>query len=352
MRILYGVTGEGMGHAIRSKVILEHLLSRGHQVEIMASGRAEKFLARHFADVNEIHGFHMIAEDNEIRIGRTLLSNIFKGAAGLPKNIAAYFDLIEDFEPEAVISDFESWTYYYGKLHDLPVFSIDNMQIINRCRHPDAVLDGLRLEFEVTRAFVKSKLPFCDHYLITSIARPPVRKERTTLFPPILRPEILAAERRRGEHILVYQSVEPGDLAALARGGREVRVYGVYRDLTEDRLEAGLLHRPFSEAQFIDDLASARAVIASAGFTLMGEAVTLGVPMLAIPIGNQLEQALNARYLEHLGYGLAAGSIDDRRTLDRFLDRLDDFEARLAEVEHDGNRALLDKVDALLARVS
>ena len=29
MRVLYGVVGEGMGHATRSRVVLEHLLEEG-----------------------------------------------------------------------------------------------------------------------------------------------------------------------------------------------------------------------------------------------------------------------------------------------------------------------------------
>jgi uncharacterized protein (TIGR00661 family) len=124
MRILYGVVGEGMGHAIRSRVILDHLVARGHEVEIMVSGRAHGFLSKHFSGVNPIHGLHMISEDNRVRLGKTLFSNILRGIAGLPKNINAYFELIDDFEPEVVISDFESWTYYYGKLHDLPIYSM------------------------------------------------------------------------------------------------------------------------------------------------------------------------------------------------------------------------------------
>ena len=49
-------------------------------------------------------------------------------------------ELAEDgFDPEVVISDFESWAYLYGLNHRIPVISIDNMQVINRCRHPDAV---------------------------------------------------------------------------------------------------------------------------------------------------------------------------------------------------------------------
>jgi uncharacterized protein (TIGR00661 family) len=44
VKILYGVVGEGMGHAMRSRVVLEHLVAQGHEVEIMASGRATDFL--------------------------------------------------------------------------------------------------------------------------------------------------------------------------------------------------------------------------------------------------------------------------------------------------------------------
>ena len=131
MRILYGVVGEGMGHAMRSRVVLEHLVAAGHEVEIMASGRAVDFLGKRFEGVNRIHGLHMILEENRVRRGKTLWSNVVGGALGLPGNIGAYFDLIGGFEPEAVISDFESWTYLYGKTHQLPVLSIDNMQILS-----------------------------------------------------------------------------------------------------------------------------------------------------------------------------------------------------------------------------
>ena len=42
----------------------------------------------------------------------------------------------------------------------------------------------------------------------------------------------------------------------------------------------------------------------------MGEAVYLHKPMLAVPLARQFEQVLNARYLEHEGYGRCA---DDAR---------------------------------------
>ncbi len=347
-----------MGHAIRSKVVINHLLAQGHEVEIIASGRATPFLQRQFRGVNEIHGFHMITEDNRIRRSKTLWSNILAGLTGVPKNIAAYFDLIEGFEPELVISDFESWTYLYAKAHELPIFSIDNMQIINRCEHAAEIYDGARMDFDVTKAFVKSKLPFCDHYFITSFFRPPVRKKDTSLHPPILRPEILAATPSQGEHLLVYQTGEHFEflIDVLAQTGVECRVYGMRRDLDAELVEGNLRYRPFDERVFVDDLASARAVLASAGFTLMGEAVYLHKPMLAMPLANQFEQLLNARYLAAEGYGASAEDQGQIRAqlsdAGGFLDRLDEYQANLAGYQQDGNRDLFAALDEHIARAA
>jgi len=354
MRILYGVVGEGMGHAMRSRVVLEHLLAQGHEVEIMVSGRAAEFLGKRFPDVTRIHGLHIIYEDNRVRRGKTLWSNVQKGAAGIPQNIAAYFELIEDFSPEMVISDFESWTYFYAKAHRLPIVSIDNMQIINRCTHPDAILQGSSSDFQLAKAFVKSKLPFCDWYLITTFFQPEIRKKNTSLHPPILRPEVLAATPREGEHVLVYQTSEGHDtlVSALKESGVECRIYGMRRAIEEEQVEGALRYRPFSEAGFIDDLASARGVIASAGFTLMGECVYLRKPMLAVPLAGQFEQVMNARYLELLGYGRYAPNLEDAGTIHDFLASIPRCREALEGYSQDGNRDLLGAVDEHIDRAA
>jgi uncharacterized protein (TIGR00661 family) len=354
MRILYGVVGEGMGHAMRSRVVLDHLLKGGHEVEIMASGRAAEFLRKRFAQhawVHRIHGLHIIYDDNRVRNGSTLFSNVLAGGAALPRQIAAYFSLIADFRPEVVISDFESWTYLFAKTHGLPIFSIDNMQILNRTQIDHDVIADHRRDFELAKAFVKSKLPFCEHYFISSFFQPPLRKPRTSLHPPILRPEILVAQASAGEHVLVYQSALGSNtlLATLARTGLECRVYGVRREIEQEEVEGNLRFRPFSEAGFIEDLAWARAVIAGGGFTLMGEAVYLRKPMLAVPIQGQFEQLLNARYLEKLGYGRCAESLSDEETVLSFLCDLPRHQERLASYSQDGNEQLLSALDRALA---
>jgi uncharacterized protein (TIGR00661 family) len=159
----------------------------------------------------------------------------------------------------------------------------------------------------------------------------------------------LAAKPERGEHLLVYQTNATNKelIDQLKRCGRECRIYGVRRDLTEPLREGNLTFKPFSEAGFIDDLRTAAGVIASAGFTLMGEAVYLRRPMLAEPVGGQFEQVLNARYLEQLGYGLSAEPLTEAR-LGEFLARLPEFEKNLASYSQNGNVDLLDKLEFML----
>ena len=169
MRILYGVVGEGMGHAIRSRVVLDELVAR-HDVQVVVSGRAHDYLAKRANDhlmVKKIWGFTIVTEDNEVRNFRTLLANV-RGALtfGWPKNIKTYFEIADSFKPDVVISDFESWSYLYGVNHGLPVVSVDNMQIINRCRHEPEMIAGHEASFQIAKGIVKAKVPGAYHYLI------------------------------------------------------------------------------------------------------------------------------------------------------------------------------------------
>jgi uncharacterized protein (TIGR00661 family) len=300
--------------------------------------------------VRKIWGYTLVYEDNEVQKWRTLGRNLKGAVTGWPENVRAYVEIADRFEPDVVISDFESWSYLFAQRHGLPVISIDNMQIINRCAHAPEILAGVEDQFRLTNAIVKAKVPGAAHYHVTTFFYPPTRKERTTLHPPILRPEILAARPEAGGHLLVYQTLtsNPELLEGLRKSGRECRIYGIRRDLEEEVVEGNLRFRPFSEVGFVDDLRTAAGVVASAGFTLMGEAVYLGRPMLALPVKQQFEQLLNARYLEREGFGLAADALD-AETLGRFIEGLPTFERALARYRQDGNADLLGALDGSLA---
>jgi uncharacterized protein (TIGR00661 family) len=352
MRILYGVVGEGMGHATRSSVILEHL-TKQHDVHVVVSGRARDYLAQRFENVHKIWGLTIQYEGNSVRKLGTLLENVKGAVKGFPANIKAYFDLVDEFRPEVVVSDFESFSYLYATNHMLPVISVDNMQIINRCRHEPALLAGHERDFELTKSIVKAKLPGCFHYLVATFFYPEVRKDRTTLLPSILRPEILAAASEPGEHLLVYQTSTTNVelMSALRHSGLPCRVYGVRRGIKTDEVEQNLTFRPFSEAGFIEDLRTARAVVAGGGYTLMSEAVYLRKPVLSLPVQGQFEQTLNALYLQQLGYGRHA-QVLDAATLDAFLADVPRCAQNLKGYSQDGNRLMLEALDEQIMRAT
>jgi uncharacterized protein (TIGR00661 family) len=348
VRILYGVVGEGMGHAMRSRVILDHLSAR-HDLQVVVSGRAYDYLARRAGEhlrVQKIWGYSLVYENNVVRNFKTALENVRGAIKGWPKNVRAYFELAERFQPDVVISDFESWSTLFARRHRLPLLSVDNIQMLDRCAHAPEITRGLGAELRLAKGIVRTKVPRARHYYITTFFYPPVRKPRTSLHPPVLRPEILAARPEPGGHLLVYQTTTSNrELPRLlARSGRECRVYGLRRDLTADVVDGNVRYRPFSEAGFIDDLRTAAGVVASAGFTLMGEAVYLGRPMLALPVARQVEQVLNTRYLEAAGYGLAADKLT-AAGLGTFLERLPDFARNLRAYRQDGNRDLFAALD-------
>jgi uncharacterized protein (TIGR00661 family) len=354
MRILYGVVGEGMGHATRSRVVVEHLLAEGHDIHVMVSGRAHAMLQKHFSGVHKIHGWHLVYEDNTVKKTETALANLEGLASGIPQNVAAYFDLVSEFRPEVVVSDFESWTWTFGRLHRVPVVSVDNMQVINRCEHPDEVLAGHKALFLLAKGIVKSKLPGCRHYVVTTFFEPPVCKERTTLVPPILRPEVIAARPSEGDHVLVYSSADSAEslenvLKSLP--DQEFVVYGLRRGIQEAQQDANLQHQPFSEQGFVDHLASAKAVVAGGGFSLMSECVYLHKPVLSVPLEGQFEQILNARWLELLGYGLCREHVT-RQDVGELLARAGEFRANLGSYVQDGNRRMFAVLDGVLGEIA
>lgn len=353
MRILYGVTGEGMGHATRSKVVCEHLMRRGHEVKIVVSGRAHAFLAKSFPDVVEIKGLTIRYVDGRMDRDGTLGRNVLAAPDIFSNNVARYFDSVREFAPHCAISDFDSFAYLYAKRHGLPILSIDNQQIISRCKLDPETKKAARLDYQLTKAFIRAKLPGCDHYLITSFFYPQIRKKYahdTELVPAILRKVILDAKSSAhfGRHVLVYQtSTSDKELIPTLNSlpSEQFIVYGLRRNA----VEGNCIIKDFSEDGFVKDLAASRAVVANGGLSLIGEALYLGKPIFSIPVKNQFEQVLNARYLEILGYGLEGLKID-AQLLRLFLSEQPSYAARVAKHKQKGNEVLYELVDRQMKR--
>ena len=141
MRILYGVAGEGMGHATRSHAFLTDIVA-DHDVLIVASGRAHDYLAKHFPQVREILGFSLAYEDNAIRRWETVAQNLRGAVSGWPAQVRSFYEIARDFSADVVVSDFESFVLTVARRERVPAISVDNIMMLDRCRHDDGIIRG------------------------------------------------------------------------------------------------------------------------------------------------------------------------------------------------------------------
>lgn len=304
MRILYGVVGDGMGHATRSRVVAEHLRASGHDVLVVASGKAAKFLAGAGLNVVSIAGLESEYVNGAVVRGATIARVLRDAPAMLATNLPLFYGRVHRFDPELVVTDFESFAYQYAMQFGVPVVCLDNQHVIDRCALDLGAVAGSEFDYRTQRLVIAAKTPFCDRYLITSFFEPPVRprhRHDTFFVPPIVRDVVARAPVSSGDHVLVYQSfgTDRAMLDALNRTDGRFVVYGFNRNETVGNCEL----RAFSEEGFVRDLASSRAVVCNGGYSLISECVYLRKPVFSVPLRHQFEQILNGRYLEILGYG-------------------------------------------------
>lgn len=351
MNILYGVTGEGLGHAMRSRVVIAELLRRGHRVKVAASGRAVGVLANVTPDVLPIQGLAITYRDGTMARGRTVVDNLRAAPSLVRGNVALYKAEIDAFGPDVCVSDFDSFAHLYAKIRRLPVVALDHQHVLDRCVHDRAVRRRLSPGFAATRAFVRAKMPGCCLYVVPTFYFPAVRtrdRGRTVLIPPILRGEVRDASPAEGEEVIVYQtSASHARLLAALESLPRSRfvVYG----MGELPQRGHIRFARTDERGFLADLARARALIANGGFTTVSEALFLGKPVLSIPVRGQHEQELNAAYLDVLGYGARAAAASPE-AIGRFLDRLDEHRERITRVPRiSGNEAVSTLCDNLFS---
>ncbi|MCZ3366900.1 MJ1255/VC2487 family glycosyltransferase [Methanobacterium veterum] len=346
-KILYSVCGEGMGHAIRSSVMIKHLLKE-NDVVIFAGGRAFKYLSEKFDDVYYIEGPNTVYSGNNAQYKSTFFSVVKDLPKSLKFNIKLLYNIARAFKPDIIVSDFEAFSNILSKLLGIPLISLDNIHVITQCKLdlPERYLSEKIVAGGVIRLFINR--PKC--YLITTFFYPEIKnKEKVELFPPVLREEILNLNPVNGNHVLVYQTSDSNLelISTLKSINEEFVIYGFNMEK-----EDGNLHfRKFNENQFFKDFESCKAVVSNGGFTLISESMYLKKPIFCIPVKKQPEQTVNAMYIEKLGYG-EFHELLTKENFENFLDKLDVYRESLSSFKHDRNQEIFQALNDAIEKYS
>jgi len=339
-RIFYSLCGEGLGHAIRSAVVIEYLIKEGYDLIVFASDRAYKYLNNKFDNIYEISGFNTVYENNQARYKKTFVYNMKDVPSDLKNNINKMYKLAKKFKPDLIISDFEFYANLLSHILGIPLLSIDNMHVITEANYssPSRYAKDKLFAEAVVHAFIQK----ANRTLIYSYFYPPLKNPDTTQYVhPIIRDDIYSLKPKVKDHILVYQTSDSNlQLIELLKDNSDKKfiVYGFHKDVSE----GNVLFRSFTEKQLFEDFKDAQFVITNGGFSLITEALQLEKPVLSIPVNKQYEQILNAMYVDRLGYG-EHHDVITQNILDNFLENVESYRKNIQEnypKHHDNSETL------------
>ncbi len=335
--VFYCVCGEGMGHAIRTGVIVDKIKEK-YDVYLFSSDRAYEYLKSKFDNVYEIGGFNTVYINNKVNNLKTLSDALKRNPTNIKVGYENLYKKAAQLKPDIIVTDFEIYATMLSKIRNIPLISLDNIHMITQTKidYPKSHY----VEMLKAKGVIKTYVVNPRFHILTSFFYPKVRsKKNAVIYPPIIREEILKLEPKDGDHIIVYQTSREseklvGRLKALKN--EKFIVYGFDKDETDGNLS----FKHFNEDEFYDDLASAKAVICNGGFTFISEAIHLKKPIYSVPAIGNFEQTLNGFYVQKLGYGEYHEVMSAKR-VSNFLKRLPKYQQKLSKVKKTNNDGIV-----------
>jgi uncharacterized protein (TIGR00661 family) len=341
MRIAYGVHGYGRGHATRALAVHEALAQR-HDVRLFAGGDAYDLLSAQ-APVTRVPCLGLVYKDGRRSTRLTFENNLpalldlLRQGPGVERVVGS----LREFAPDVVICDAEPWTNAAGKQLGVPRIGFDHFGVLVHCQVALPWLDWL--ESMADRLAYRWLMRWPERVLVSSFFRAKPRRRGVEVVGPLLGAQVQKFAPSPGEHLLVYFNQGSSQLSermldALGSLDGEVRLYGLGRVGERGRLR----FRAPSREGFLEDLASCRAVLSTAGNQLMGEAMAYAKPVLVVA-EETVEQRLNAREIVRMGIGesLLPAQLD-RRSVQAFLSRADAYSSRARELSSDGSAQAIE----------
>ena len=345
-KIFYGLAGEGRGHATRATTITEHL-RREHEVVLFAPDQAFAMLSSRYRHVDgvevvEIEG-PRFRYDRHGRVDklRTALST-FGYMTRLRRIVGTVVRRMRIDRPDLCITDFDPVVPRAAETLEVPYVSVDHQHFLvvsdfsalpRRSRRWAAAMSPL------VRAYYRRQ----QTSIVSSFHFPPLKRrwrDRVVQTGVLLRPEMEHATPEHGSHLCVYlrRFATPAVLGALKASGIEARIYGV----GDHGRDGNLVFQSIDERRFLEDLATCRGLVSTAGNQLVGEAHWLGKPVLAMPEPGNEEQSINAWFVSHSGAGVQH-DLDTVTAADvrRFAESADELRNHIDRRRLNGNDATL-----------
>ncbi|WP_266362169.1 glycosyltransferase family protein [Tellurirhabdus rosea] len=343
-RFLFIIQGEGRGHLTQALSLAQLLRAAGHEVAAVLVGRSGGSAAPDFfteaidapVETFSSPGLVYHPRTHALDLKATTRQTI-RHLGSYARSIRQIRRAIRTHRPDAVINFYDilgglTFAWYRPAV---PLVCVAHQYLLGHPRFPHP--QGWR--FDRWLVALNSRLTALGAKQRLALSFTPLPdRPGLTVVPPLLRQELLT--RRQGgmpylsdtAFLLAYVSQDAlgQQLLEEHRKHPEVPIHlfkgGVKKAV--EPVDATLSHHRIDGTAFLDQMEQCRAVVTTAGFEAVCEAMYLGKPVLLTPMPNHYEQRCNALDAVRAGAGVADF---DRFNLKKLLDYLPTHDQRANE---------------------
>jgi UDP:flavonoid glycosyltransferase YjiC (YdhE family) len=310
-RILFLVSGLGLGNSTRCHAVIQRLLDRGAEIEVVTSGNGLWYFQSvpGIARLHEVESLYYGVKDGRISVARTLAA-LADFAAILRRNARKMGDVLGQWRPEVVVSD-SVYTFRPFRRAGIPFVALNNADVVHQSyrqfrdrprsvrpqfwcvEEPDYLFHRLIPDLVISPS-LDPFLPEVAGHIVR--VGPIVRQgfSPAAARSPVRCVLVMLSGSRFGSPVTFDRTDWPFEIEVVGRpapahwqGGGRIRFHGKLLD-----------NRALVE--------KADMVVVNGGFSAVSESFSMRKPLVVIPVPNHAEQWINARTIEHLGVGMSA----------------------------------------------
>ena len=364
MKILFLVQGEGRGHLTQAIALGQILRKADHEiVGAMAGKSVGRIIPTFFIEQVQTPvyqfdapGIVYNANGKGMNLGRTL--------ATLLSNSPKYFRalrfinrIVSETRPDVIICFYETYGGIYNFLYrsKVPMICIAHQYLL---LHPKFIFpENSRFNKFIINLNSRITSLLSTKRLALSFREIESRNDlKITVVPPLIREEVLNLKSTCGDFFLVYMTHHSMSKKIIDWhiGHPDVSLHCFWDNAEAAEVfqfdETLTFHRINSE-KYLNMLASCRALVTTAGFESVCEAIYLGKPVMMVPVPNHFEQECNALDGVISGAGVRCRTFDLSVILE-YLPKHQDQSGKFRKWYRSGERMFVKEIEAISGNLS
>lgn len=349
MKLLFVVTGIGLGHTIREEAIINELKDKDVEVRIAGFKTSYKYFKRKYKTV-KLYGHNFPDNSFKISLIKVLFSNLLYPLSWL-HDFIKLSKVILSFNPDKVIVDAQPIGAFVGRLFRKKVISIYNLDLKSWDKFHKKLPFLMKVQSWFYYNTISSSYKNSDLVIIPSVKR--LRSDAKVKFVnPIIRenPKDLDTQDKimkrltlRKKPILVMLGGSKFGFSIIERLLRSINkfnedfiVFGYYKPFNSLRDNLRVLS--FTD-NFLEYLKVCKGIIVIAGHNTLVESLVFKKPALVLPIKNYVEHHLNVDNLPYVKVGhldkVNTKNVED--LIGSFLDEIPEMNKKLKKLKLKGD---------------